>query len=90
MSKLRKRGYLFEPGIYEQLISDPNHKSRAITDLKKGDRVEHYKFGKGVVVGINVSSYSIPMVTVQFDKVDDKIVRPGGELKKIGKKAKIA
>jgi hypothetical protein len=44
---------------------------------KKGDEVEHPKFGRGKVIGIDKATYSIPMLIVKFGK--DKIARPENE-----------
>jgi hypothetical protein len=61
------------------------------TGLSKGDRVTHYKFGEGTVVNVDSSTYSIPLVSVDYDKFEgrkeDIISRPAGELEKIGKRA---
>lgn len=47
--------------------------------LKKGDIIEHPKFGKGTIVSVDNKTYSIPMVVAQFGK--DKIARPISEFK---------
>jgi hypothetical protein len=63
------------------------------SDLATGDRVIHYKFGEGTVVNVDSSTYSISLVSVDFDKFEgrkeDRISRPAGELEKIGKRAQL-
>jgi hypothetical protein len=49
-------------------------------DVKRGDKVEHPRFGIGVVTNVDVASYSIPMVTARYDK--GEIARWAGELTK--------
>lgn len=46
---------------------------------KKGDMVEHPRFGKGKVINRDDKTYSIAMLVVKFGK--DKITRPESEFK---------
>lgn len=57
--------------LIEKYISESKSK------YKKGDTVEHIRFGKGKVIKIDDKTYSIPMLVVQFGK--DKIIRPESE-----------
>jgi hypothetical protein len=65
-----------------KLAFDISHASSSI-DFEKGDLVEHYKFGKGTVVRVDVKSYSIPMMIFDSEKLGEEICRPSNEFKKI-------
>jgi len=45
-----------------------------------GDKVNHYRFGEGVITGFDTSTYSIVMVTIKFSMYDDEICRPFAEI----------
>jgi len=64
-----------------RLAQTVEKEQRSYTSLKPGDRVYHYRFGKGEVTEVNTHSYSIPMAVVFYDDYGETIIRCADELK---------
>jgi len=65
----------------QEITEQDKPEQRSYTSLVPGDKVEHYKFGPGVVVKTNTTMYSTPIAIVFCENYGEEIARPADEFK---------